>query len=84
VSVRDHLNTPFLLVLLGGAATADAQVQPQVAQRYFEEATKLCERDGGRLWGVRFVDKTGTINCGFACHTRVAAKDYIFTAYGKR
>jgi hypothetical protein len=29
-------------------------------------------------------DKTGTINCGFACHTRVAAKDYIFAAYGKR
>jgi hypothetical protein len=29
-------------------------------------------------------DKTGTINCGIACHTRVAAKDYIFTAYGKR
>jgi hypothetical protein len=29
-------------------------------------------------------DKTGTINCGFACHTRVVAKDYIFTAYGKR
>ncbi len=29
-------------------------------------------------------DKTGTITCGFACHTRVAAKDYIFTAYGKR
>jgi len=29
-------------------------------------------------------NKTGTIQCGFACHTRVAAKDYIFTAYGKR
>ena len=29
-------------------------------------------------------NKTGTINCGFACHTRVKAKDYIFTAYGKR
>jgi hypothetical protein len=29
-------------------------------------------------------DKTGTIMCGFACHTRVANKDYIFTAYGKR
>src|SRR6266850_1906611 len=29
-------------------------------------------------------NKTGTINCGFACHTRVANKDYIFTAYGKR
>jgi len=52
VFVRDHLNTLFLLVLLGGAATAVAQVQPKVAQRYFEEATKLCERDGGRLWGV--------------------------------
>jgi hypothetical protein len=29
-------------------------------------------------------DKTGVVSCGFACHTRVAAKDYIFTAYGKR
>src|SRR5271154_2382906 len=29
-------------------------------------------------------DATGVINCGFACHTRVAAKDYIFTAYSKR
>ena len=27
---------------------------------------------------------TGTVNCGFACHTKVVAKDYIFTAYGKR
>ena len=23
-------------------------------------------------------------NCGFACHTIVAAKDYVFTAYPKR
>jgi len=29
-------------------------------------------------------DKTGVVNCGFACHSIVAAKDYIFTAYGKR
>jgi len=29
-------------------------------------------------------DATGVVACGFACHTRVAAKDYIFTAYGKR
>jgi hypothetical protein len=29
-------------------------------------------------------NKTGTVNCGFACHTIVANKDYIFTAYGKR
>ena len=27
---------------------------------------------------------TGVVSCGFTCHTRVAAKDYIFTAYGKR
>lgn len=42
----------MLLVLLGAATAADAQVQPQLAQRWFEEATKLCERDAGRLWGV--------------------------------
>jgi hypothetical protein len=29
-------------------------------------------------------DSSGVVNCGFACHTRVAAKDYIFTGYGKR
>ena len=29
-------------------------------------------------------DPTGVVTCGFACHTIVAAKDYIFTAYGKR
>ena len=27
---------------------------------------------------------TGVVNCGFACHTRVAAKDYIFTGYPPR
>src|SRR5262245_13329211 len=51
-ALRDHLEIVFLLVLLGGAATADAQVQPQIARRYFEEAAKLCERDAGRLWGM--------------------------------
>ena len=29
-------------------------------------------------------DVTGTVSCGFTCHTRVAVKDYIFTAYGTR
>jgi hypothetical protein len=42
----------FVLVLLGAAAAADAQVQPQLAERYFKEAATLCERDAGRLWGV--------------------------------
>jgi hypothetical protein len=49
---RYDLNALFLLVLVGAATAADAQVQPQLARQYFEEATKLCERDAGRLWGV--------------------------------
>jgi hypothetical protein len=47
-----RLNMSFVLVLLGAAAAANAQVQPQLAERYFKEATALCERDAGRLWGV--------------------------------
>jgi hypothetical protein len=52
MTTRCHCNTVLVLVVLGAAAAADAQVQPQLAQRYFEEATRLCERDAGRLWGV--------------------------------
>jgi len=29
-------------------------------------------------------NKTGVVDCGYACHTIVKEKDYIFTAYGKR
>src|SRR5262245_36779846 len=49
---RFDLNALFLLVLLGVATAAEAQVQPQLAKQYFEEATKLCDRDWVRLWGV--------------------------------
>jgi hypothetical protein len=49
---RRSFNTLPLLALLGAATAAYGQVQPQLAQRWFEEATKLCERDAGRLWGV--------------------------------
>src|SRR5436190_23094922 len=52
MTIRCQLNTLFLLALLGAAAAADAQVQPQLAERYFKEATTLCERDAGRLWSV--------------------------------
>src|SRR5215471_13560370 len=52
MKIRYHFNALPLLVLLVAARSADAQVQPQLAQRYFDEATKLCERDAGRLWGV--------------------------------
>jgi hypothetical protein len=38
--------------MAGAATAADSQVQPQLARQWFEEATKLCERDAGRLWGV--------------------------------
>jgi hypothetical protein len=49
---RSHFSALFLLLVFGGAAGAEAQVDPQLAQRYFKEATELCERDAGRLWGV--------------------------------
>jgi hypothetical protein len=53
MQTRSDLSGLFLIVLLlGAAAAAEAQVQPDLAKRYFEEATKLCERDAGRLWGV--------------------------------
>jgi len=29
-------------------------------------------------------DPSGVVSCGFACHSKVADKDYIFTAYGRR
>jgi len=49
---RYGLEGLFLLVLLGATTAAEAQVQPELAKRYFEETTTLCERDAGRLWGV--------------------------------
>src|SRR3954447_1081930 len=52
MTIRYPLHTLFLLVLLGAATAAEAQVQPELAKRYFEEAKTLCERDAGRLWGV--------------------------------
>src|SRR6185312_7587642 len=52
MKIRYYFNTLTLLALPGVMAPANAQVQPQVAGQWFEEATKLCERDAGRLWGV--------------------------------
>jgi hypothetical protein len=39
-------------VVIGQASPAAAQVDQERAQEYFKEAQALCERDGGRLWGV--------------------------------
>ena len=47
-----HCEALCLLLLFGVSTNAEAQVDPQSAQRYFDEAKKLCERDAGRLWGV--------------------------------
>ena len=39
-------------VVMSNPPPAVAQVDQQRAQEYFKEAQALCERDGGRLWGV--------------------------------
>lgn len=39
-------------VVMGHPLPAAAQVDEQRAQEYFKEAQALCQRDGGRLWGV--------------------------------
>ena len=39
-------------VVMDQPRPAAAQVDQQRAQEYFKEAQALCERDGGRLWGV--------------------------------
>jgi hypothetical protein len=39
-------------VVAGHRSPAIAQVDSIRAQEYFKEARALCERDGGRLWGV--------------------------------
>lgn len=52
MKTQSHLNALLLFLLIGVAMAARAQVQPRLAERWFEEITKLCERDAGRLWGV--------------------------------
>lgn len=42
----------LVYVAIGHALPVGAQVDQQRAQEYFKEARALCERDGGRLWGV--------------------------------
>jgi len=39
-------------VAIGFPSPALAQVDQQRAQELFKQAQALCERDGGRLWGV--------------------------------
>jgi hypothetical protein len=39
-------------VVICHAPPAVAQVDQERAQEHFKEVQALCERDGGRLWGV--------------------------------
>src|SRR5215471_12747959 len=48
-SLRTIILSSVLALL---APPAVAQVDQQRAQEFFKEAQALCERDGGRLWGV--------------------------------
>ena len=41
MATRDLLGTLVLLMLTGVPADSDAQVQPQLAERYFKEAATL-------------------------------------------
>ncbi len=51
-----RIRAPWVAILgccvVGQTRPADAQVDQQRAQAYFQEAQALCQRDGGRLWGV--------------------------------
>jgi hypothetical protein len=67
MQARYRLSVLVRFALLCAAATANAQVDPQLAERYFDEVTALCERDAGKLWGVSlcgpmviFDPRTGT------------------------
>jgi hypothetical protein len=42
----------LVCTLVGLAVLAVAQVDQQRAEAYFKEAATICQRDGGRLWGV--------------------------------
>lgn len=45
-------STLTALAITALAVPASAQVDQRLAQQYFQEAQALCERDGGKLWGV--------------------------------
>ncbi len=36
----------------GNARAAETPIDPQLARTYFQEATKICAGDAGRLWGI--------------------------------
>ena len=59
--------------LLAVALPARGQVDSSLAQSYFKEAAALCERDGGKLWGVSL--------CGPMVFTDAATKTIATTLF---
>ncbi len=59
---------------------------------FMEKDSKRFPDTGGWGWAQfnynaasdTFTPEGSGANCGYACHTIVSAKDYVFTAYGKR
>ena len=52
MSIRPSWVAILVCGVAGHTRPALAQVDQQRAQEYFKEAQALCERDGGRLWGL--------------------------------
>jgi hypothetical protein len=52
VRIRTLCTAILAYVVIGQPPPALAQVDQQRAQEFFKEAQAICERDGGRLWGV--------------------------------
>ena len=46
------LRRRLAVLLLSGAFPLTAQIDQERAATYFKEAAALCEREGGRLWGI--------------------------------
>src|SRR6476659_3834419 len=42
----------LLFLVVVGVVPAAGQVDQALAEKYFKEAQALCEREGGRLWGI--------------------------------
>ena len=49
---RSHLNAFLLLLLMGGARAAEGQVRPELAKRYFDEATEALRARRGPALGA--------------------------------
>jgi hypothetical protein len=77
--------------------SADAPFNVAVPDRlkdvaFMQKDAKKFANSGGWGYGLfnydaasdKFTPDGKGSNCGFACHTRVKTKDYVFTAFGKR